>query len=894
MLKEGFKNLTGRAKAKAQEAGAAHDLQQVLKGYTLEGDGVRGCTASGGHRGLWRVYTASRDGARTPCCVWLLNKRELEEQAGKAHAAQIVEWLSHGVRMQCRVVHPSVVRVMEPFREKGQYAMCVTEPVTASLRNLLGDLSGIDVVQDRVRSWNAGLSEPERRYGMFQLAEGLAFLHGEAKLWHLNLTPGSVWVTPKGDWKLGCFEFCLPAQGGDRAPSNNFRLPSGGDMYDSSINPLLGPELAYAAPEYVRDARPHHLSDQFSFGCLMYAVFGKAESGVPQLLTPGQSVAQYHSQVSALPARDLSACGDAAETIRSLVATPDRGGGSIAAVMRGSALFVAMPIRCLIMLDRIAPKDEATKLSFLRDLYGVVSDYNERVIHTRVLPVLLAELPAPAMQRYVLPILLRCVPKLGRGDFGDAVMPALRPLLATGSPQIAAILLEKIVDVAAKCTAEELRADIAPFIRRQLQANPSAGLFDVALQLCRGGSIAPADVQSNVVPSLLQAAVQHRAAALRRHALGTLERLLQGLPPQCITDQIVTQLRGRLLHEQDEEVVFALSALFVAAAGAVPPEAVAASLLPSIVPIIPAAPTLTRLAACYSIAQGMLEKMRDGTERRIRQRDAPQSKPAEPPEPAVAADWQSGLLPKAPPPQAAPALPPPAPSGFGWEQPQQPTAEAKSGWDHLSMDWMGPAQAASAPAQAAAADIFAAPAPAPAPGPPAPADPFGSLAGAVSKAKDLADPTPWMRQAEGPTVSDLCDPYRKPPPPPPFAGNGVSHMPPLQQRQPPPQQPPQQRPPQPQQPAQPANPFVQPAPQAADDDDWAGFTSNRRAQSSVQQPQAAAKPPPQQTHGAAGWDPFAAPPATQAAANPSDPFFGGVAAAQQQPPPASGGDIFGF
>ena len=52
----------------------------------------------------------------------------------------------------------------------------------------------------------------EVKYGLLQLAEGLSFLHNDAKLFHGNLTPEIVIINHKGEWKLGGFHFCCYTQ----------------------------------------------------------------------------------------------------------------------------------------------------------------------------------------------------------------------------------------------------------------------------------------------------------------------------------------------------------------------------------------------------------------------------------------------------------------------------------------------------------------------------------------------------------------------------------------------------------------------------------------------------------------------------------------------------------
>lgn len=59
------------------------------------------------------------------------------------------------------------------------------------------------------------LHDIEIRYGLLQLGEGLAFLHGDVKLLHRNLCPESIVINVHGAWKIFGFDFCALNQNAD-------------------------------------------------------------------------------------------------------------------------------------------------------------------------------------------------------------------------------------------------------------------------------------------------------------------------------------------------------------------------------------------------------------------------------------------------------------------------------------------------------------------------------------------------------------------------------------------------------------------------------------------------------------------------------------------------------
>lgn len=62
---------------------------------------------------------------------------------------------------------------------------------------------------------NYKLHDIEIRYGLLQLGEGLAFLHGDVKLLHRNLCPESIVINIHGAWKIFGFDFCALNQSSD-------------------------------------------------------------------------------------------------------------------------------------------------------------------------------------------------------------------------------------------------------------------------------------------------------------------------------------------------------------------------------------------------------------------------------------------------------------------------------------------------------------------------------------------------------------------------------------------------------------------------------------------------------------------------------------------------------
>lgn len=95
-----------------------------------------------------------------------------------------------------------------PLAESKDTLAFATEPITASLANLLGHVQNIDEVPAHLAGYE--VHETEAALGAVELCGALQFCHADANLIHGDVTPESVFVTPRGEWKLGGFHFTSP------------------------------------------------------------------------------------------------------------------------------------------------------------------------------------------------------------------------------------------------------------------------------------------------------------------------------------------------------------------------------------------------------------------------------------------------------------------------------------------------------------------------------------------------------------------------------------------------------------------------------------------------------------------------------------------------------------
>lgn len=174
----------------------------------------------------------------------------------------MLEILKRSVIQLTKIRHPRILTVQHPLEESRDSIAFATEPVFASLANVLGNSSNLSPQISQTLS-KFKLHEIEIKYGLLQLTEGLAFLHSDAKLLHKNICPESIIINKEGGWKIFGFDFCVLNQNvSDPTPQWPFT------PYNSTYHILTQPNLDYMAPEATLHSQHCPASDIYSLGKL--------------------------------------------------------------------------------------------------------------------------------------------------------------------------------------------------------------------------------------------------------------------------------------------------------------------------------------------------------------------------------------------------------------------------------------------------------------------------------------------------------------------------------------------------------------------------------------------------------------------------------------------------
>jgi SCY1-like protein 2 len=125
------------------------------------------------------------------------------------------------VNQVTRIRHPNVLVVQQALDESRDALAFATEPVFASLANVLGNKENLpDPLPAKLDGFK--LHDLEIKYGLVQLCEGLHFLHKDVKMLHRNICPESIVINASGAWKLFGFDFVSQNESPEGTPVGCF------------------------------------------------------------------------------------------------------------------------------------------------------------------------------------------------------------------------------------------------------------------------------------------------------------------------------------------------------------------------------------------------------------------------------------------------------------------------------------------------------------------------------------------------------------------------------------------------------------------------------------------------------------------------------------------------
>ncbi|KAG2171698.1 hypothetical protein INT43_008078 [Umbelopsis isabellina] len=495
--------------------------------------------------GLWKIYSANRKTTGQQVAIFvsffrIFEKRSLESGmrrdrgSSRADTERVYEMLKKEASNLTRLRHPAILEVVEPVSESRSSIAFATEPLQASLHNLLGNTDGFDGSTPKEIT-GFELDDLEIQKGLLQVGKGLQFLNNDAKVVHRNLVPEAIFVNAKGDWKIGGLGFSVFLNNPDR-PTDSF------DDFNDYMPDYCQLNLDYAAPEFVLDNDISVTNDAFALGCLAYTVHNKGKS----LLETFNNLRKYQRMMEGLSAITYENIPNhLQEVLRHLIVRePSRRMTTIE--FQSSKYFDNILVSTMKYLESFPEKSKEEKSQFMKGLSRVLGQFPDRVLTRKILPSLLEELKDHSLLPFTLPNIFSITEKLTQEEFCERVLPSLKPIFTIRDPpQNMIVLLEKLDIFQKKTPRETFRDDVMPLIYAALET-PVPVVQEKALRIIPvlAESLDYTTVKNSLFPRVQSLFVTTTVLSVKVSTLICFHAMIKVIDKFTMQEKLVPLLKG--------------------------------------------------------------------------------------------------------------------------------------------------------------------------------------------------------------------------------------------------------------------------------------------------------------------------------------------------------------
>ncbi|XP_019370549.1 PREDICTED: SCY1-like protein 2 isoform X3 [Gavialis gangeticus] len=499
--------------------------------------------ASGGNGLAWKIFDGTKKSTKQEVAVFVFDKKLIDKYQ-KFEKDQIIDSLRRGVQQLTRLRHPRLLTVQHPLEESRDCLAFCTEPVFASLANVLGCWDNLpSPLPSDIKEYK--LYDVEMKYGLLQVSEGLSFLHSSVKMVHGNITSENIILNKSGAWKIMGFDFCIPST---NPSEQELKFPC--KEWDPNLPSLCLPNPEYLAPEYILSVSCETASDMYSLGAVMYSVFNK---GKPIFEVNKQDIYKSFSrqldQLSRLSSGTLQNIPEEVrEHIKLLL--------NVAPTVRPDAdqmtkipFFDDVGAMTLQYFDSLFQRDNLQKSQFFKGLPKVLPKLPKRVIIQRILPSLTSEFVNPDMVPFVLPNVLLIAEECTKEEYIKLILPDLAPVFKQQEPiqasnMILLIFLQKMDLLLTKTPPDEIKNSVLPMVYRALEA-PSIQIQELCLNIIPtfANLIDYPSMKNALIPRIKNACLQTSSLAVRVNSLVCLGKILEYLDKWFVLDDILPFLQ---------------------------------------------------------------------------------------------------------------------------------------------------------------------------------------------------------------------------------------------------------------------------------------------------------------------------------------------------------------
>ncbi|RUS84700.1 hypothetical protein EGW08_007528, partial [Elysia chlorotica] len=518
----------------------ADDVNPILKHFSLGKQ-----TGSAGVEMTWKIYEAVRLEDKKEASVFVFEKRIADKLHKPRRREVVAETLRKDVSYLEKLKHPKILTVLHGLEECHDSLAFASEPVFASLSNVLG-------IHERLPSplppdiRDHDFIELEIKHGIVQITDALSYIHNKERLVHCNLGPHSVLLNKKGGWKIFGFGFAEKIKDGKEGCTGN--------PWSSKVPKMAQPDLNFMAPEVQLHKTCTPLSDMFSVGMVICSIYNMGRSLINAEHNPNLYVKQMDQMHEAFGEVAHKMPLQLVEPVEKMINKDIRyrPTAQLFSLLKYFNDPVVISLHGMDMCDRREP---AQRVEAYASLSQVVPNIPRKILYSYVLPDILSECRCPEAIIFALPTLLTIIDYATRADYVDIIMPEFRAILANNKPvQATVYILSKLDIILSKSPQDEIKVEVLPFVFNTLDSS--------SLQAQEAALNAVAVIREHLDDNILRKVVLPKAKSLffrssnvriRINALTCIDHLLDSLDKMLILDNILPFLAN--ISGQDPDVI---------------------------------------------------------------------------------------------------------------------------------------------------------------------------------------------------------------------------------------------------------------------------------------------------------------------------------------------------
>ena len=352
--------------------------------------------------GFWKVHSAVHKSTGELTSLWVLDDQILQEKCkNKGEHSKYIESCLYSIQQIRKLHHPKILKISEVNENPKQLAFSA-EPVDSCLIN------------------EVNLEPDEVEYIASQLASAIFFLHHNAKIAHLNISPNSIIFTKALSLKLCGFNFSCNITGDSYKVFPRFS--------EWQMLPTL-PDINFSAPEMVTNKTMTQSCDIFSFACVVASAYLKRH--LFSFTTANEMIRTLNNAMAVVPA-------GATDSMRALLQNCLKINPEVRPTIDdilNSEAMNTLHLKVYNYMDVFLTKSQAEKFNFFKSLLPSLNLFSSRMLRYKFLPIFMNETISDSrFGPATIPLIFQIGAFFDRRDFMNTLFSPLSHLLTMVKP----------------------------------------------------------------------------------------------------------------------------------------------------------------------------------------------------------------------------------------------------------------------------------------------------------------------------------------------------------------------------------------------------------------------------------------------------------------------------